>query len=95
MGRTPGDTLAARRRHESATVAYHAAQLLGELGASRSEEFGGKGRRRVASELERFLKEPLAERPVYDAKGNKQPLYDVVYEAMFQVVTGEALEETA
>ncbi len=82
---------------ESTTVAYHAALLLGELGVSRSEEMGREGRRRVADELFRILKDPVSKRIVYDFIYNTGgerigPLYDVIYDALLQVVTGEALE---
>ncbi|MCP4700716.1 MAG: hypothetical protein GY862_28255 [Gammaproteobacteria bacterium] len=79
--------------HESITVAYHAALLLGELGVSRSEELGPETRARVAGELMKILENPLvAQRIVHDfSEGSEKrigPLYDVIYDTLLRVVSG-------
>jgi hypothetical protein len=79
--------------HPGIRVAHNAALLLGELGVSRSEELGVKGRQQVAEALRHILNTPAAERIVYDftdsSKGERIGLlYDVLYDSLVRVIAG-------
>jgi hypothetical protein len=79
--------------HPGIRVAHNAALLLGELGVSRSEELGAKGRQQVAEALRNILDTPAAERIVYDftesSRGTRiGPLYDVLYDSLVRVIAG-------
>lgn len=86
-------TLTKAIEHPGVRVAYNAALLLGELGVSRSEELGVKGRKQVANELVRILNSPVGERIVYDFSDDSDgerigPLYDVLYDSLVRVIAG-------
>src|SRR5262249_26967401 len=90
------DRLLQEVRSKSVTGAWHAALLLRRLGR-RSKALGREDRRRVADELHCLLQELSDEDIVYDFQDDSNgkrigPLYDVVYEALLQVVSGEPLE---
>jgi hypothetical protein len=79
--------------HPGIRIAYNAALLLGELGVSRSEELGAKGRQQVAEALLKILDTPAAERIVYDFTKNSRGtriglLYDVLYDSLVRVIAG-------
>jgi len=79
--------------HPGIRVAHNAALLLGELGMSRSEELGIKGRQQVAEALLNILHTPAAERIIYDFTDNEEgkrigPLYDVLYDSLVRVIAG-------
>jgi hypothetical protein len=55
---------------------------------------GRERRKRVADELYKILQDPICERVVYDFSESSDgkpvgPLYDVVYESLIKVVSGE------
>jgi hypothetical protein len=79
--------------HPGIRVAHNAALLLGELGVSRSEELGAKGRQQVAEALLNILDTTAAERIVYDftesSRGTRiGPLYNVLYDSLVRVIAG-------
>lgn len=88
-----------------ASAAAHAAILLGELGISRSEELGPSSRKEISAQLVRFLRNPLAERTIYEPVATKDGeyagfravgrLYDPVYEALVRVVAGPDAPESS
>jgi hypothetical protein len=85
-------------RHDSATVAYHATLLLGELALTRCEDLGADARQGIAQELYQVLQDPASQRVVYDFKDSTRgkpigPLSDFLYNALWKVVSGEAFEE--
>jgi hypothetical protein len=86
-----GRLLTARRR--SSLAVLQAAQLLGQLGAARSDQLGGVQRDAIASTLYDLLTSPLPWRDLYvrDSRGEVRPLGhvdDVVFDGITRVVAG-------
>jgi hypothetical protein len=89
------ELLTAAVRSPNVTVAANAARLLGQLGLARSEELGRDGRRRIADELVLMLDDPSLARRSYERRTGwppskeGEPLYDLVFATLLQVVSGQ------